>query len=264
MSKQGELASELDKFKEKLSDLYLSPASLSKLVDMVDSFMKEKAADDSNLQSEAAMIKELLRAKMKENNENVNEEEPSKNKAQKDGKSVNGKENSTDDKGNAQEKPHSKETKQDEKNAIKIDENKLPRLQLAGKEGVSFDLNEIADEIKALPRGGKLALGRAPEKVGVEGKSVTVGENNRYVSRHHCDIMRDENGELKLVDCSANGTKILDAQEKDPLRRLLEKSRGIRKPKFAKVSLDGAKKVISEVEFNGKIKAVRDRMKSRE
>ena len=96
---------------------------------------------------------------------------------------------------------------------VTLNENKLPKIKLAGnagKEGVEFDLNSIAEELKSLQPGQSLALGRNPEaKLGQGCKAVKVGEDNLFVSRHHCDIRRNEQGKLELVDRSMNGTEVL-------------------------------------------------------
>ena len=118
-----------------------------------------------------------------------------------------------------------------------LDEDKLPQLRLAGnagKDSVIFDLNNIAEDLKALKPGESLALGRAPEAVGAKGKTVKVGEDNNYVSRHHCDIRRNEQGKLELVDRSMNGTEILNGKNganrrESALHNLLDASRGPRK-----------------------------------
>lgn len=97
--------------------------------------------------------------------------------------------------------------------AVMLNEDKLPKIKLAGnagKEGVEFDLNSIAEELKSLQPGQSLALGRNPEaKLGQGCKAVKVGEDNLFVSRHHCDIRRNEQGKLELVDRSMNGTEVL-------------------------------------------------------
>ena len=103
--------------------------------------------------------------------------------------------------------------------AVVLDEEKLPKIKLAGnagKDSVVFDLSSIADELKALKPGEKLALGRDPEKkLGKDSCKVKkIGENNNFISRHHCDIRRTEEGKLVLIDHSMNGTEVMENKSK--------------------------------------------------
>lgn len=108
--------------------------------------------------------------------------------------------------------------------AVVLDEEKLPKIKLAGnagKDSVVFDLSSIADELKALKPGEKLALGRDPEKkLGKDSCKVKkIGENNNFISRHHCDIRRTYEGKLVLIDHSMNGTEVMaNKSEKIPVQ----------------------------------------------
>ncbi len=99
--------------------------------------------------------------------------------------------------------------------AVAINEDNLPVLRLAGEHGVDFDLKEIAEAIKGLRPGEKLAIGRDPEKAGISGNAHKIDEKkcNAYVSRHHCDIVRGKDGKLSLVDVSTNGTEVVDRSQ---------------------------------------------------
>lgn len=142
-----------------------------------------------------------------------------------------------------------------------LDEDKLPKIKLAGnagKDSVVFDLNSIAEDIKNLKPGESLALGRNPEAVGAKGKTVKVGENNNYISRHHCDIRRNEQGKLELVDSSMNGTEILNGKE-SALHNLLDASRRAKKtnlPAESQNSVKASKQ--KQGEALGQMKQMRD------
>ena len=142
-----------------------------------------------------------------------------------------------------------------------LDEDKLPKIKLAGnagKDSVVFDLNSIAEDIKNLKPGESLALGRNPEAVGAKGKTVKVGENNNYISRHHCDIRRNEQGKLELVDSSMNGTEILNGKE-SALHNLLDASRRAKKTNLQAESQNSVKaSKQKQGEALGQMKQMRD------
>lgn len=97
-----------------------------------------------------------------------------------------------------------------------IDENNLPKLKLAL---VEFDLADIADKLKELESGKCIAIGREPQNGNQLNVAhhIQVGENDRTVSRRHCNIWRID-GKLVLEDCSLNGTTILPKTKETNIR----------------------------------------------
>ncbi len=76
----------------------------------------------------------------------------------------------------------------------------LPRLKMSN---YSVDLFQLQERISQMNEGDCIVFGRSKEDC-----DIIVSEADRTVSRIHC-MLRKEGKELRLYDCSLNGTSIV-------------------------------------------------------
>ncbi len=108
-----------------------------------------------------------------------------------------------------------------------LDEKNLPTLKM-GDSNFCLDLNlkDISDNIAKLKPGERIALGRDTSVGNQDGVTkrmdvfYSLGDQKlrpNVVSRRHCDICRNEDGKLELIDMSTTATRVVYNPEKKGL-----------------------------------------------